>query len=51
MLSVETGAYALFKKYEVARSLKTEQLLHHAATIYKSSIGFIFEGNKNSLDS
>ena len=49
MLDVETGSYALFKKYEVARSSKTEQLLHHAATIYKSSLGFIVEANKNSL--
>ena len=49
MLDVETGSYALFKKYEVSRSSKTEQLLHHAATIYKSSLGFIVEANKNSL--
>ena len=49
MLDVETGSYALFKKYEVARSSKTEQLLHHAATIYKSSLGFIAEVNKNSI--
>lgn len=35
MLDVETGSYALFKKYEISRSSKTEQLLHHAATIYK----------------
>ena len=49
MLDVETGSYALFKKYEVARSSKTEQLLHHAATIYKSSLGFIAEANKNSV--
>ncbi len=49
MLNVEKGAYVLFKKYEISRSSKTEQLLHHAATIYKSSLGFIFEGNKNSI--
>ena len=49
MLDVETGAYALFKKYEISRSSKTEQLLHHAATIYKSSLGFVAEGNKNSI--
>lgn len=49
MLDVETGSYALFKKYEVARSSKTEQLLHHAATIYKSSLGLIVEANKNSV--
>ncbi|MBR1721405.1 MAG: hypothetical protein IJ727_02800, partial [Treponema sp.] len=49
MLDVETGSYALFKKYEISRSSKTEQLLHHAATIYKSSLGFVAEGNKNSI--
>lgn len=49
MLDVETGSYALFKKYEISRSSKTEQLLHHAATIYKSSLGFIAEANKNSI--
>lgn len=49
MLSVATGSYALFKKYEVARSSRTEQLLHHAARIYKSSLGFIVEANKNSV--
>lgn len=37
MLNVEKGLYVLFKKYEISRSSKTEQLLHHAATIYKSS--------------
>lgn len=49
MLAVESGSYSLFKTYEISRSSKTEQLLHHAATIYKSSIGFIIEANKNSL--
>ena len=49
MLDVETGTYALFKKYEISRSSKTEQLLHHAATIYKSSLGLIIEANKNSI--
>ena len=49
MLDVESGSYALFKKYEISRSSKTEQLLHHAATIYKSSLGFIAEANKNSV--
>lgn len=49
MLEVETASYLLFKSYEITRSAKTEQLLHHAATIYKSSIGIIAEGNKNSL--
>lgn len=49
MLDVKSGSYALFKSYEVSRSSKTEQLLHHAATIYKSSIGFILEVNKNSI--
>lgn len=49
MLAVETGSYAFLKKYEVSRSSRTEQLLHHAATIYKSSLGFILEANKNSL--
>ncbi len=49
MLAVETGAYALFKKYDVSRSSRTEQLLHHAATIYKSSLGIILEANKNSI--
>lgn len=49
MLDVETGSYALFKKYEISRSSRTEQLLHHAATIYKSSLGFIAEANKNSI--
>ena len=49
MLDVETGSYALFKKYEVAHSSMTEQLLHHAAKIFKSSLGFIAEANKNSL--
>lgn len=51
MLDVETGSYALFKKYEVARSSMTEQLLHHAAKIFKSSLGLIVEANKNSLSS
>lgn len=49
MLNIESGSYSLFKSYEVSRSSKTEQLLHHAATIYKSSIGFILEANKNSI--
>ena len=49
MLDVETGSYALLKKYEISRSSRTEQLLHHSATIYKSSLGFISEANKNSL--
>ncbi|WP_296332765.1 hypothetical protein [uncultured Treponema sp.] len=49
MLDVESGAYALFKKYEIFRSAKTEQLFHHASKIYKSSFGLIFEANKNSI--
>lgn len=49
MLDVKSASYSLFKSYEISRSSKTEQLLHHAATIYKSSIGFIFEANKNSI--
>lgn len=49
MLEVETAAYSLFKKYTISRSAKTEQLLHHAAKIYKSSAGLILEANKNSL--
>ena len=49
MLAVETGSYALFKKYEIQRSSKTEQLLKHSSTIYKSSLGFILEGNKNCI--
>lgn len=49
MLNVETGSYSLFKKYEVSRSTKTEQLMHNSSTIYKSSIGFIVEANKNSI--
>lgn len=49
MLDVSQGAYSLFKTYEITRSAKTEQLLHYASTIYKSSIGIIAEGNKNSI--
>lgn len=49
MLDVSHGAYSLFKTYEISRSAKTEQLLHHAATIYKSSLGLIAEANKNSI--
>ena len=49
MINVKTGSYALFKKYEITRSSKTEQLLHHAATIYKSSLGVILEANRNSV--
>lgn len=49
MLNVENGSYALFKKYEILRSSKTEQLLKHAATIYKSSLGGLIEINKNSV--
>lgn len=49
MLNVENGSYSLFKKYEISRSSKTEQLLHHAATIFKSSLGGILEVNKNSI--
>lgn len=49
MLDIEHGAYSLFKTYEITRSAKTEQLLHHAATIYKSSLGLIVEANKNSI--
>ena len=49
MLEVETGAYSLFKKYTISRSQKTEQLLHRSAKICKSSVGLIFESNKNSL--
>ncbi len=51
MLDVKTGSYSLFKKYDIRRSSKTEQLLHHAATIYKSALGLILEGNKNSVSS
>lgn len=49
MLDVAQGAYSLFKTYEITRSSKTEQLLHHSATIYKTSIGIIVETNKNSI--
>ena len=42
MLNVKTGSYALFKKYQIKRSAMTEQLLHHAATIYKASLGLLF---------
>lgn len=49
MLNVESGSYSLFKSFDISRSSKTEQLLHHAATIYKSSIGLILEANKNSI--
>ena len=49
MLNVETASYSLFKKYEISRSSKTEQLLHHKARIYKSSLGFMAEINKNSV--
>ena len=49
MLEVETAAYSLVKKYTISRSPKTEQLLHHSARVYKSSVGLIFEANKNSL--
>ena len=49
MLNVETGAYSLFKKYEVSHSAKTEQLMHHSSATYKSSLGFIVEANKNSV--
>ena len=49
MLNVKTGSYSLFKKYQIKRSAMTEQLLHHAATIYKASLGLLFEGNKNSI--
>ncbi len=49
VLEVETGAYALLKKYDVSRSAKTEQLLHRASKIYKSSIGFMLEANKHSI--
>ena len=49
MLDVETASYSLFKKYEISRSSKTEQLFHHVASIYKSSLGGILEVNKNSV--
>lgn len=49
MLDVAQGAYSLFKTYEITRSAKTEQLLNHAAKIYKTSIGIMGEGNKNSI--
>lgn len=49
MLDVESATYALFKKYDIARSPKTEQLLQHSATVYKSSIGCVAEANKNSI--
>lgn len=49
MLNVESGSYSHFKIYEFSRSAKSEQLLHHAATIYKSSLGLIVEANKNSI--
>lgn len=49
MLEVSKGTYALFKTYEINRSAKTEQLLRHAATVYKSSLGIIAEVNKNSV--
>ena len=49
MLDVAHGTYALVKTYEINRSAKTEQLLHHAATVYKSSLGIIAEVNKNSV--
>ena len=49
MLNVETGSYSLFRKYEILRSSKTEQLMHHSSTIYKSSLGLIVEANKNSV--
>ena len=49
MLNVSHGSYSLFKTYEINRSSKTEQLLKHAATIYKSSLGITLEANKNSI--
>ena len=49
MLNVSHGSYSLFKTYEINRSSKTEQLLKHAATIYKSSLGLTLEANKNSI--
>ena len=49
MLNVSSGSYALFKKYQFSRSAKSEQLLKHSARIYKSSLGLVFEANKNSL--
>ena len=49
MISVKEASYTLFKTYEFSRSSKSEQLLHHKATIYKSSLGVIAEANKNSV--
>lgn len=49
MLNVKNASYSLFKKYDVSRSSVTEQLLHHASTIYKSSLGLFLELNKNSI--
>lgn len=49
MLDVLTGSYVLFRKYQVMRSSKTEQLLNRSAKIYKSSLGGIVEFNKNSI--
>lgn len=49
VLNVEKASYTLFKSYEFNRSAKTEQLLGHAAKIYKTSLGAIAEANKNSI--
>ena len=49
VLNVKEASYTLFKTYEFSRSSKSEQLLHHKATIYKSSLGLIAEMNKNSI--
>lgn len=49
VLNVALASYTLFKSYEFDRSSKTEQLLGHAAKIYKTSLGGLVEGNKNSV--
>lgn len=49
VLEVETASYILYKTYAFSRSAKTEELFGRAANYCKSSLGFLLEGNKNSV--
>ncbi len=49
ILEVETASYILYKTYTFSRSAKTEELFGRAANYCKSSLGFLLEGNKNSV--
>lgn len=50
MIDVETGSYIIFKNYNVAHSQIIDRLLGNASSYYKSSIGFLVEGNMYSIN-